>query len=230
MSSSSSQQQTQTTSNVQQVDNRVGIEGTGNILAQEGASVSVINNDVSFDVVDAATRANAAVSMAAIDANTATLDTSLRAQATVSQAAIASAEESARNAVSANSQVSQAAISAAQESARVAASAITQGQSRALDTVDRSLDTADRSVQAATGVAADATEAARQIVLANNSLTESTREGNQELVKLVADKLSTAVADERQNINAQVLDMATKAGAAVLGLVAVLYIFRRKSA
>lgn len=118
-------------------------------------------------------------------------------------------------ALKAYAQVSGQSLEAAAESARTAIAGVLSGQ-------DRALDTADAAVNAAAVVARDAGDNALDIVLANNALTETTREGNQQLVKLVADKLSTAVADERQNINAEVIDTAYKFGAAAVVGVAVV--------
>lgn len=151
------------------------------------------------------------------------LDMLVRGNAFVSEAALVSAAESSRQAAS----VAARAIDATSENSRVAISGVLTGQ-------DRSLDTADRAISAAAASASDVTSTARQIALSNNALTETTRQGNQELVKLVADKLSTSVADERKNINATLVETISKYGTVALVAVAlvtgiVLYSRRKAS-
>lgn len=246
--SSKSSASSSSSSTVYQEDNRVGVEGENAVVASDQAVVNIVNQDVSAEAIEIAARANAAVSQEAINsaqesarvAASASLQATQVAQESARLAASAAlqatqaAQESARVAISGNVQVSQSAIAASQEAARVASAAsvasaqasqesarvavagVVQGTARALDTVDR-------SISAVNNVATIATENARDIVLDNNALTEKTRQGNQELVKLVADKLSTAVADERQNINSQVIEKVTTAGIVItLGLGAFL--------
>lgn len=235
MSDSKSEQKTQTTSNVVQVDRRTAA-AEGSVVATEGGTATVVNQDISPEVIDVATRANVAVSQSAIGA----AENSSRFVATVAGQSISAQNEAARLALSANASASERALDTADralvavtdsaannaEAARLALSAVTTGQ-------DRALDTADRAVASAGQNAAATLAAATQLSLANNDLTEKTREGNQELVKLVAGKLTDAVTDERQNINSELLTTLGRYGAAAVGLVAlglVLLNTKKKSA
>jgi len=222
MSDSDSRTSTQTSSNVTNLDNRVGVEGTGNIIAGSNAAVQVTNNDLSADGLDMLIRGNAFVSDAAISAGQESARVAASAAVTATNNALASNVEANRIAAG----VAVNALGAVQEASRLAVSGVVTGQARALDTTDRALSFANNASE-------DAFSTARLIATSNNELTEKTRQGNQELVKLVADKLSTAAVDERKNINAELVDTAAKYGTAALVVVTLIIgitLYRRKAA
>ncbi len=222
MSSSDSKQETQTTSNVANYDRRVGVDGSGNLVAGEGASVSTtsIYNDISADAIaaavnaqrdtaDMALRAQVASTQAALDANSATSHAAISGVVTVAGQVLDVTDLAIRSNVSAT----QAALAAG-----------TEAGNRALATVDR---TVDLTVTALGDANARAAALASGVVEGNNALTEATRAGNVALVKDFLDKGADALADQRQGADEAILNNAFKYGAyavtaTVLGLGAFL--------
>jgi hypothetical protein len=194
-SSTSSQTQANTTNTYNTSDQRQGVEGSGNLTAAAGASVTVNDN-------------SEVIAQAALDAANSTSSAALKAQMDTARASLSAQSDTAQAALTSNAQVSQAAAHVASD----ALSAMVDSQAKSLDSVNhavdastglagKALDNSQRTVDTVSKTFSDLSAGQvnllAQLIRSNADTTQAVQKENADLANSYLEKTVTAIADNK---------------------------------
>lgn len=195
-SSNASSSQANTTSTYNTTDQRQGVDGSGNLVAGQGANVSVVDNSEYI--------AETALAMA-----NQTADAALRAQMDTARASLSAQADTAAAALTSNARVSDSAFRTVGD---VTGQAITNAQ-RSVDTVSKTF----------TDLSADQVNLLAQVVRTNADTTDAAQKRNADLATSFLEKSVTAIADSKTDTNEKIVNNAVEYGAYAAIAIAIAF-------